>query len=175
MEKVIHQYRNRIYGFLLKYVKIPEQAEDMTQEVLVKIWKNRQKILSMEDQEAYILAITRNYIRDHFKRMSREEAYMEEVLRYLPVADNATYRTIQRNELHDSICEVVSELPERQQEVYRLFYDKGKKLKEIAQELDISPYTAKNHRAQALKVIRARINPDMFLTGAMALLSILPF
>ena len=171
MEKIIQQYRTRIYGFLLKYVKIPEEAEDMTQEVLVKLWNNRQKIQSMDDQESYILAMTRNFIRDHFKRMSREKAYMEEVIRHLPDQTYSAYCTIQRHELQDSIQAVVSELPERQQEVYKLFYDKGKSLKEIARELDISPYTVKNHRAQALKIIRSRINPEAFLTGLIVVLS----
>lgn len=164
MEKMINQYRNRIYGFLLKYVKIPQLAEDMTQDILIKLWNNRHKIRSMDDQDAYILAITRNYIRDHFKRMVREKTYLEEVIHHLPVQEPSGLRTVQRHELQNSILQIVSELPDRQQEVYHLFYDKGKSLKEIALELNISPYTAKNHRAEALKFIRSRINPEVFLT-----------
>lgn len=172
MEKMINQYRRRIYGFLLKYVKIPEQAEDLTQDILIKLWKNRDRIQSMEDQEAYILTITRNYIRDHFKKMSREEAYLREVIFHLPTQDPSSMRIIQRNELQNSILRIVSELPDRQQEVYHLFYEKGKSLKEIARELDISPYTAKNHRAEALKVIRSKINPEVFLTVMMVICSL---
>jgi len=175
MEKVIEQYQNRVFGFLLKYVKIPEVAEDLTQEVMVKLWRNRKKILAIEDQEAYILAITRNYIRDHFKKMSREKAYMEEVIQHLPVQDDSIYQTIQRHELQNKIRNVVAELPQRQREVYQLVYDHGKSLKEIAKELDISPYTAKNHRAQALKFIRSRINPEAFLTGLVLISALIPF
>ena len=170
MEQIIKQYRHRIYGFLLKYVKIPQQAEDMTQDILVKLWHNRQKIQSIEDQEAYILAITRNFIRDHFKKMSREKAYLEEVIAQLPTQAPSTLRIIQRHELQNSIRTIVSELPDRQQEVYHLFYDKGKSLVEIARELNISPYTVKNHRAEALKLIRSRINPEVFMTGLMLML-----
>ncbi|HLU92698.1 MAG TPA: sigma-70 family RNA polymerase sigma factor [Membranihabitans sp.] len=169
MEKVIAQYRNRIYGFLLKYVKVPQQAEDMTQDILIKLWNNQEKIRSMEDQEAYILAITRNFIRDHFKRMVREKAYLDEVILHLPTHEPSALRIVQRHELQDSILHIVSELPDRQQEVYHLFYDKGKSLREIARELNISPYTAKNHRAEALKFIRSRINPEVFLTILMIL------
>ncbi len=172
MEKMINQYRRRIYGFLLKYVKIPEQAEDLTQDILIKLWKNRDRIQTMEDQEAYILTIARNYIRDHFKKMSREEAYLQEVIFHLPTQDPSSMRIIQRNELQNSILRIVSELPDRQQEVYHLFYEKGKSLKEIARELDISPYTAKNHRAEALKIIRSKINPEVFLTVMMVICSL---
>lgn len=121
MEQVIAQYRNRIYGFLLKYVKIPE---DMTQDVLVKLWNYRHKIISMEDQESYILAITRNHIRDHFKKMTREQIYMEEVLLHLPVVEDSMYRIIQRHELQNRIRSVVEELPDCQREVYQLVYAK---------------------------------------------------
>ena len=172
MEKIIQQYHNRVFAFLLKYVKIPEVAEDLTQDVMIKLWQNRNKIESLDDQEAYILAITRNYIRDHFKKMSREKIYMEEVIQHLPVQDNSLHQTIQRHDLQNSIRKVVAELPERQRQVYQLVYDHGKSLKETAKELDISPYTAKNHRAQALKVIRARINPEAFLTGLIMVLSL---
>src|SRR5690606_6954780 len=106
MEKEIEQYRNRIFGFLIKYVKIPEQAEDMTQDILIKLWNNRDRIQSLEDQESYILAITRNYIRDHFKRMSREKAYLEEVIAYLPTQDNSAIQKIQRYELQRSIMRI---------------------------------------------------------------------
>lgn len=173
MEELVKQYRNRIYGFLLKYVKIPEQAEDLTQDVLIKLWKNRDRILSMEDQEAYILTITRNQVRDHFKKMTKEKSYLQEVIQHMPTQKSNEYAIIQRHELQESIQTVVAELPERQQEVYKLFYDKGKSLKEIAIELNISPYTAKNHRAQALKFIRSRINPEAFLTGAMIIFLLL--
>lgn len=173
MEQLIQKYQSRVYGFLLKYVKIPEVAEDLTQDVMVKLWRNLEKVQSVEDQEAYILAITRNYIRDHFKKMSREKAYMAEVVQYLPVQDSCIHQTIQRHDLQDSIRSVVAELPERQREVYQLIYEHGKSLKEIAKEMDISPYTAKNHRAQALKVIRSRINPEAFLTGLMIMATLL--
>jgi len=104
--------------------------------------------------------------------MSREEAYLREVIFHLPTQDPSSMRIIQRNELQNSILRIVSELPDRQQEVYHLFYEKGKSLKEIARELDISPYTAKNHRAEALKVIRSKINPEVFLTVMMVICSL---
>jgi len=99
--------------------------------------------------------------------MVREKTYLEEVFLHLPVQEPSGLRTVQRHELQESILTIVSELPDRQQEVYHLFYDKGKSLLEIARELDISPYTAKNHRAEALKFIRSRINPEVYLTFLM--------
>lgn len=162
---MVSQYRSRIFGFILKYVKIPEEAEDMTQEILIKLWHNKERIYSIDDQEVYILAMTRNYIRDHFKKMSREKIYLQEVVDHLPVQDDSAFMIIKRKELETNIEAVILELPPRQQEVYHLFYKKGKSLVEIAKELKISPHTVKNHRTQALKFIRSRVNPELFLSG----------
>ena len=169
MDKMVSQYRSRIFGFILKYVKIPEEAEDMTQEILIKLWQNKEKITAVKDQDSYILAMTRNYVRDHFKKMSREKLYLQEVIDHLPVQDDSAFMIIKRKELETNIEAVILELPPRQQEVYHLFYKKGKSLVEIAKELKISPHTVKNHRAQALKFIQSRINPEMFLSGLILL------
>lgn len=169
MVSLVKQYEKRIYGFLIQYVKIPEEAEDMTQEILIKLWQNKERIYSIDDQEAYILAMTRNYIRDHFKKMSREKIYFQEVVDHLPVQDDSAFMIIKRKELESNIEAIILELPPRQQEVYHLFYKKGKTLVEIAKELKISPHTVKNHRAQALKFIQSRINPEMFLSGLILL------
>ncbi|GAA5222329.1 RNA polymerase sigma factor [Membranihabitans marinus] len=165
MEELLEKYRNRIFGFMLKYVKIPELAEDLTQEVLLKIWKNRDRFLTIEDKESYMLAMTRNMIRDHFKKLTKEEKYKKEVWRHLPQSDNSLIQTIQRDEMTDNIKQVVNSLPHRQREIYNLNFHTSMSLKEISEQLDISPFTAKNHLAKALKVIRSKINPESFLTG----------
>lgn len=151
---------------MLKYVKIPEVAEDLTQEVLIKLWNNKNRFQDIEDKESYMLAITRNLVRDHFKKLTQEEKYREEVWLYVPQCDNnSLYREVQRNELNENIREIVNTLPDRQKQVYQLNFKKGMSLKDISNQLNISPYTAKNHLAQALKVIRSKINPESFLTG----------
>src|SRR5690625_7004194 len=165
MDKMVSQYRSRIFGFILKYVKIPEEAEDMTQEILIKLWQNKEKITAVKDQDSYILAMTRNYVRDHFKKMSREKLYLQEVIDHLPVQDDSAFMIIKRKELETNIEAVILELPPRQQEVYHLFYKKGKSIVEIAKELKVTPHTDKTHESQRLKFIQSRINPEMFLSG----------
>lgn len=167
MDSLIKQYEKRIYGFLIQYVKVPEEAEDLTQELLIKLWQNKERVFTVEDQESYILAMTRNFIRDHFKKMNRDKLYRKEVLTHLTPKIDSPFVLIKRKELENNIEAVVKELPPRQREVYHLFYKQGKSLVEIANELKISPHTVKNHRAQALKFIQSRINPELFLTFGM--------
>jgi len=164
MEELILRYRIRIFGFLKKYVKVTDVAEDLTQDILIKLWINRGKLELIDDQDSYVLAIVRNHIRDHFKKMIREQSYLDKVIEHMPRHDDSIYRTIQGNQLRESIHNVVKQLPERQKEVYNMVYLQGKSHKEIAKQLEISPYTVKNHCVQALKVIKSKVNPELFLS-----------
>src|SRR5690625_6120774 len=118
MDKMVSQYRSRIFGFILKYVKIPEEAEDMTQEILIKLWQNKEKITAVKDQDSYILAMTRNYVRDHFKKMSREKLYLQEVIDHLPVQYDSAFMIIKRKELETNNEAVVQKHTLNQHEVY---------------------------------------------------------
>lgn len=173
MDHLLTEYRNRIYGMVLKYVKIPAVAEDLTQDILLGIWKNKSKVETSGNIEAYILTIAKNGIRDHFKKMAREKDYLELVVEHMrPKSDNP-YTAIQRLELQQKIQSIVRELPEKQQRVYRMVFEQGKSLGELSKELKISAFTAKNHKAQALKTIRAKIKPEAFLTYLLLLASTL--
>jgi RNA polymerase sigma-70 factor (ECF subfamily) len=153
----------------MKYVKIPEVAEDLTQDVFLKLWKMEEKIEEIEQMDAYILTIARNQVKDHFKRMAKDQQYLESVAANLNPRENSPQREIQIKELKRNLQLILDELPERQKEVYLSKYEEGLSMKEIAEKLGISPYTVKNHLTQALKFIRSRINIESYLTVSILL------
>ncbi len=163
-DAIVTGYQKRLYGFFLKYVKIPEVAEDLTQDVFLKLWKMEEKIEEIEQLDAYILAIARNHINDHFKRMTKDKQYLESVAENLNPQENSLQREIQIKELKRKLMLILDEMPERQKQVYLSKYEEGLSMKEIAEKLGISPYTVKNHLAQALKFIRSRVNIESYLT-----------
>lgn len=163
-DTIVTGYQKRLFSFFLKYIKIPEIAEDLTQDVFLKLWKMEEKIEEIEQLDAYILAIARNLVRDHFKRMARDQQYLESVAVNLKPKENSPQREFQIKELKKNLQLILDELPERQKEVYLSKYEEGLSMKEIAEKLGISPFTVKNHLAQALKFIRSRINIESYLT-----------
>lgn len=164
MDHFILEYRKRVYGFLSHYIKVQPELEDLTQDVMLKLWINRAKFEQVLDVEKYILTIAHHMVMDHFKKMFRDQAYQKKVWQTISHNnDNTLMKEVYRNDLINHLEKVLCDLPKRQQTVYRLNKIEGLSLEEIGKRLNISPYTAKNHLAQALKQLKHKINPDYFL------------
>lgn len=163
MEEIITTYRSRIYGFLYKYVKVPTEAEDLTQDVMVKILENRDKFDRVRDMDSYILTIAHHVIMDHFKKLHRDKTYKEQVWESMQRSEAVVLPSLYRKEFLENIEEAMKILPDRQRTVFRMSRFEGMSLEEISKKLEISPYTVKNHLAEATRKIRHRVKPEYFL------------
>jgi len=162
MKNKMENYRVRIYHFILKFVKDPELAEDLTQDVILKIWMGREKISSVGDIDSYIMAMSKNHVMDHFKKLAKEKSFQEEIWNHLQSSENRVESNLVTKELEAQLNTILKALPPRQQEIFELNQGKGMTLKEIAEKLNIAPNTAKNHLARAFKVVRSQIKTEFF-------------
>jgi len=158
MRKAYKDYRNFLLRFFIKQVKIPALAEDLTHDVFEKFWKKKDDMRSIEDLDAWLFTLARNHLRDHYRRLATEKAYQAMVWQDIELQSNSVIKEIYKIELEEEIKSIIASLPPRQKQVYELSRSSGLSLQEIAEKLEISPNTAKNHLVQALKVLRAGIN-----------------
>lgn len=163
MESKMENYRVRIYHFILKFVKDPEHAEDLTQDVMLKIWVRREKISCLEDIDAYILTMSKNHVMDHFKKLSKEKSYQEDVWYLMQFRENSVESNLETQEIEAQLNAILKGLPARQQQIYELNQTKGLSLREISEKLEISPNTVKNHLSRAFKVVRSQLKLNSFL------------
>lgn len=154
MEDTNLHYRQSLYRFFLKHVKIPALAEDLAQDVFLKYWQNRQQANNVANMDAWLYTLARNHLMDHYRKLSVERKYQEAVWQEIETASNTVLQEVYTNELVERLNATLDTLPSRQLEVYQLSREQGLTLDEIAQQLKISPNTAKNHLVQALKVLR---------------------
>src|SRR5690606_14745560 len=103
MEEIITAYRKRVYGFLYKYVKIRSEAEDLTQDVMVRILENKEKFAQVRDLDSYILTIAHHVIMDHFKKLYRDQDFKEQVWNTIQQSDRPVLRTICRKEFLENV------------------------------------------------------------------------
>lgn len=154
-----------MYRFIVLFTKNEDLAEDLTQDVMLKVWSRRDQMESLEDMENYILKMAKHHVLDHFKKLAKEKAYQEEIWQRMSQSANRVESPLVTEEIEKELDAVVMTLPPRQQEIYTLSHRKGLTLDEIAVTLDIAPRTARNHLNRAMKVIRSQINPDSYLMG----------
>lgn len=163
MENGMPYYRAKVYRFILQFVKNYSLAEDLTQDVMLKVWSKYERLSTLDDMDNYVLKMAKNHIIDHFKKLAREKAYQEEIWHYMQKTANTVESKLTEDDIDAHINAAIKLLPLRQQEVYTLNKREGLSLNEIASTLGITMRTARNHLDRALKMIRNNTNTDSFL------------
>jgi len=148
---LFEQYHQRIYRVAMVYVKSPALAEDIVQDVFLKIWFQRKSLPELSSFESWICTVARNVTLNCLKK----QAYEWKARRTWSVESMALDHTGDlTTEYKELLFQAVLQLPEQQQKVYRLARDKGFSYEDIASELSLSPLTVKTHMSRALASIR---------------------
>ena len=163
------KYAVRLYQFSIKYLRDKEDAEDLLNEVFLKIWENRFAIKSNTSFQAYLFTIAYNDIRKRFLKKSREEKYIqlfaeEYVQESSMEEDQLDYRYFMKK-----LNEVIDQLPDRRKEIFLLSYKEELKNKEIADRLRLSEQSVKNQLSIARKYVMAKVGEDNNLAGILLL------
>jgi len=161
---IYERYCRRLYGFVLRYIKLEEDAEEIVQEVFVKIWENRHKIDAYSSFESFLFTIAYNTTMTLFRKRVNEKKYLEH-LKSLQTFEQAPdlLDEIHFNELSRRVEMLLNELTPRQKEIFQLSREKGLTHDEIAQELNISVNTVKKHMANTLAFLKTHIDTSLMV------------
>lgn len=152
--QLFHAYRDKLYGFICKLSASREIAEDVVQDVFLRIWLMRGELREITHFNAFLFRMARNHAINQLMRRTRELRLLRERLPEPSSPYQAADEALSYHTIHRSIEEIVSRLPARQKRVYELSRDQHLKQGEIADLLHISPSTVKNHLTQALRRIQ---------------------
>lgn len=155
-------YGNRLFRFALGYMKSEPDAEELVQDVFMKIWEKRLELKEDLSFKAYIFTIAFNIIRKYFLKKALTTKYFEH-----QVIDDMDINTIQNIDYQSTknlIDRIVDQLPARRKEVFIKSRFEGFTVKEIADELGTSPKTVENQLGEALKFIREHLSKDDLTT-----------
>ena len=90
LELLIQKYLNPIYSFVLQYTKERDEAEDLTQEVFVKVWKNINKFKSEYKFKTWLFTIAKNTSLDFLKKKKVVSTQLNHHYRF---CDNRNFKT----------------------------------------------------------------------------------
>jgi len=165
------RYVQRLYLFILRTAKSPELAEDVVQDVFVRIWQNRARIEPTRSFKAYIFAAAKNHLINLLQRIQRESNILHEISRYAQVGENSTDRTLDFEERNALIMEAVQKLPPQCRAVFERCKLQGMSYKQVAAELAISEGTVNSQMVKATKIIRKYIDLKQILLLLIALIA----
>lgn len=165
-DKIYQQYAKRLYGFVFNFVKNESDTEEILQEVFIAVWESRENIDVNGSFNSYIFRITYNKTLNVLRSKITEKKFIHKLEYRQQIIDtDEILNNIQFKELNDKVNELVNQLSTRQREIFKLSREEGLSLGEIAQKLNISDNTAKNHLVSALKFLKTKLH--IFLIASM--------
>ena len=166
------------YDELCRYaysiVKDQDAAEDVVQQLFIKLWEKRHSIREIENIRSYLFRSTFNMSLNEQKKMQRMPQSDEDLIQKSALqSEFHTSSLLTTNELQERIDQAMMELPEKCREVFRLSRFEQLSYKEIATELGISHKTVENQMGKALRVMREELK-DYFPLVVLTLILNMP-
>ncbi len=153
-DKLFKEYSRKVYNFSRRLLNKESDAEDITQEVFIALWKNRDKIDPNLSFSAYLSGIARNQIYSLYRKAYYAHLYLE----HLSVSNNnigtPTEDFIHHKELNEVFLKVIEGLPPRRKEIFKLSRIDGMTYKDISKKLMISENTVDVQIRKALEHFR---------------------
>ena len=147
--------KDKLYRFAYKMLGDQEEAQDVVQEVFIKVWNKREDMDKLENMEAWCMRITRNLALDKLKSNRRKLTDQIDDRFEISQGDNLTpYRSTEMDDTMRNIGKFIALLPEKQKQIIQLRDVEGYSYKEIGDilELDMNQVKVNLFRArQAVK------------------------
>lgn len=162
-EFIWHRYSAHVYNFISLMIYDKSLAEDLMQEVFLKIWEKRDDIDPDRNIEAYIFTIARNLVYKETRKMLTDASFVDYARHGLEEADVSTENAIDASSEHDRLTEVIHQMPPARRDIYLLNKVHGLSVKDIAERLGLSSRTVENQLYQAKIFIKNKFSMSVFV------------
>ncbi|MCG6187991.1 RNA polymerase sigma factor [Maribellus maritimus] len=161
--KLFEKYAPKIYHFSFTYLKNNDDAEELVQNVFIKIWEKRTTLDSTQNLKSFIFKIAVNTIYDLIRRKNIEHAFEDYARLNYETKENNTWHSVIFEEMKQHLHKLVAQLPEQQQKIFQLSKLEGLTNDEIAKTLNLSKRTVENHLYRALAFLKKHFKNESFV------------
>lgn len=153
--------KNVLYRLALRITMNREEAEDVVQDTLMKVWDRRDSWQNIESIEAFSLTICRNIALDKVKRSSWSNESLDQAGVEPQASASATpYKRAEQRDMLDMVRRIVDSLPEKQKTCMQLRDFEGKSYKDIALVMGISEEQVKVSIYRARQAVKQKFNEN---------------
>ncbi len=154
-EAVFRDHYSSLAAFAMKYVRDPDVAEEIVQEMFSGIWVKHETLRIQTSMKSYLYGAVRNACLNYIKHQKVEQTYVNRTMLTAPQNDATDF--LELDELREKIGRAMDKIPEKCREIFELNRFEGKRYKEIADELNLSLKTVENQMGKALKILREEL------------------
>lgn len=161
-EEVFMAYFDKVKYLLNGLLRLESDAEELAQDIFVKLWMNRQSIDSQKAFSTYLYTIARNTALNYLKHKLVEENFKNSFNDLDIEEADGSDEILFAKEISLLIEMTVYRMPVQRRKIYQMSREKGISNNEIAEELGISKKTVENQISLALKEIKRVISAFLF-------------
>ena len=147
----------QVYEFSIRFTKSPTEAEEVTQQVFIRLWEKRNLIDPSLPLENYVYKMTRNCAFNHLKQMALRDQQQQAGKLWVENSAPVTEDDLSLAECQQLTHKLIDSLPEKRQIIFRMHFEEGHSPAEIASLLGISQSTVKSQLAKATKAVKGYI------------------
>lgn len=154
--RIVEHYWNNIYSQALAYLKSSSAAQDVVQEVFIKVWEKRKGFTDIDHFDSFLFIIARNHIISELRKriMLPVNDDLEKTLRE---ENNTPDKKLSLKQSHEMVANAIYLLPQQQKTAFLLSRDEDLSYEEIAIRMQLSKETIKKHIGRALNFLRTYI------------------
>ena len=146
-ELVVARFRRRVFHISYKFTGKHDEAEDLTQEIFLKVFRSLDKFNRDADFSTWLSSVARNYCIDHYRASKREkEVVVEDALAYdlAPAVSGNPYRALEDQDRRSLVRRGLEQLPGKLREAVVLRDLQGLSYQEMALRLALPEGTVKS-------------------------------
>lgn len=153
--KSVLPFKDKVFRLAKRLLVSTEEAEDATQELYFKLWKNKEKIAEYKNIEAFAMTMTKNYCFDRLK--SKQASNLTLVHSNYKEKDTSLDKKMEYRDSVSQVHKLMEELPEQQKLVLQFRDIEQYDFEEIGKMLDLKPTAVRVALSRARKTIREKL------------------
>ena len=154
LELLIKKYLKPIYSFSFNLLRDQEDAQDLTQEIFLKMWKNLKNFDENQNFKSWLFKIAKNSCIDFIRKKKKFLVYNLETIENLPDLQLLLKEEAENKDLLEKIKIEIEKLSRKSKEILNLYYNFGFNFREIAQISGESINTVKSRHKRAIEKIK---------------------
>ncbi len=149
--------KNKLYRFALRLLANEEEAKDVVQEVLIRVWRNQGSVDEIQNWEAWCMRITKNLSLDRLRVTQRRITASLDQESNVRDLNGTPHETTEQQESMQRINQLMATLPEKQRQVIHLRDVEGYSYNEICDMLELDMNQVKVSLFRARNAIKEKL------------------
>lgn len=159
-------FYSKLYSFSLQYVHVKEVAEEITNDVFIKLWNQGKEILQINNLSSYLFVAVKNHSLNYLKQYSHYHIAVEDTDGITTLINrNDPEQELEWKEIYFQLNQAIDNLPDQCRSVFKLIKEDDLRYKEVAEILSISPRTVETKLFRAIKKLQPVVNAYILNAG----------